>query len=94
MRRRATDKIITRIDAFDIYTIPNKEKKYIFSVKRVVDDKRLTLNFDLNREEVYLLDLAKVISAPYQKDNQISMMIHLPNAHDFLVRFQIKDLIK
>lgn len=92
VRRTAMDKIVTKIEGFDVSLIKQGATSFFITSSKCIDDKRLTLRFILNQDEIYLLDFVKIISAPYQKDGQINAVVHLANAHDFLLRFKFEDL--
>lgn len=91
-----------------LYTLHNTQGEKglseisIKSQKKICDEKLLNIKFDITKEQDNILDEAKIISMPIPSEKNslkddidepcFEFILHFPNAHDFLIRFRLKEI--
>jgi hypothetical protein len=68
--------------------------KRMYSSQKIADEKTLVIQFKLDDfpSSNYLLDNCRIICADKETKNLYDIIIHLPNAQDYLVRFPVDKL--
>lgn len=95
LRRKSASSFDIRIQGYLLEPKLNEEsRKRWFNVMPVCDDKRMELSFDLwnQSSSSYLLDQARLILMNVEDKQYYDMIIHLPFAHDYLLRVSSEKL--
>jgi hypothetical protein len=85
-----------RAVGFLVNEIKDTNNRFILTVSNVCDEKTLTLSFDLDVDNgaSYLLKNAKVMPLEDFSESNFDVILNLPSAHDYLVRFKRSSLEK